>query len=151
MYSGRREINGNSFLSRYVLLNNELLFFTSVLMKKPLISDFVLICYSFSFYSISFKVPRILPSQGLLERKTSLCCPISSNIFKITETFIASLHVWWVYEFTRIYLMLILSIRMGAPFPIVSFPNQKPRLLKWDNFLSLMLFSVKENQASKIR
>ena len=143
-------MRGNSFFSRYVFENKELPFFTSVLMKKPLISDLVLTCSSFSFYSISLRVPRIRPNHGLLDRKTSLNWVISSIILRITETFIAKRQPLWVYELTRISLMLILSMRMGVPFPMVSFPSQNPRLLKWPSFLSFMLLSVSWNQASNI-
>lgn len=39
---------------------------------------------------------------------------------------------------------------MGVPFPIVNLPNQNPKLLNWDIFLSFTLFYVKENQVCKI-
>lgn len=68
----------------------ELLFLMSVLMKKALISDFVFWCYSFNFYSISFSVPRIRPSQGFVGRNTSFQHTICSSIFRITDTLRAS-------------------------------------------------------------
>jgi len=62
-----------------------LLFFISVLMKNPLIYDLVFKCYYLSFYSISFRVPKIRPSQGLLGLNISLKFTICSSILRITD------------------------------------------------------------------
>lgn len=95
MYSGSREISGKSVLSRYEVEKRELLFLMSVFMKKAFIYDFVVTRSSFNFSSISFRVPSMRPSHGLLTLKTSLCEEMCYSILSTTEILSGSRAAWW--------------------------------------------------------